>query len=256
MGPEWSDLPALIVSFVALIVAGISAANQLASNKRPLPDVDLLTCEHLAYAALPGEDVSDEMVVAGLWVSITNRGHEPMLHPQVYDWTVGKRIVDFDSFEHFMPAALDSGESIDVVFSYSLANDNERVVGIAWEEASLFGREPSIMGVRYRISPRTRSELSATPRERWKRVGPFRKKGWQESGHAWSLWQPTFEGQKDPGDGSRQRIGRNTKLSDTVSNLEMVLGTEFVGEKVVQGREELTTEQIEQLREKGEELPG
>ena len=104
-----------------------------------------------------------------------------MLHPMVYDWTEGLILTSMSKRKPRVPNVLGAGESVEFVTNYSLANDNDRVIGISWEEASLFRRKPATMGVKYRLSDDVKGLWNAPPVERWKRTGPFAIRGWQRT---------------------------------------------------------------------------
>ncbi|MGY4844541.1 hypothetical protein ACW9PK_07235 [Kocuria sp. MNB10] len=135
--PEWHDLTALFVSFVALIVSGIAAANQLASHKRPLPSIEVLHSDHLAKTWIAETDTHEDVVARAMLIIIANRGHQTMFHPTVYDWTPSSVLFGDYEVSFSMPSKLEPGEVVEVVVSHSLANQSMRTFGVVWEEASL-----------------------------------------------------------------------------------------------------------------------
>lgn len=172
--PEWHDLTALFVSFVALIVSGIAAANQLASHKRPLPSIEILHSDHLAKTWIAETDTHEDVVARAMLIIIANRGHQTLFHPTVYDWTPSSVLFGDYEVSFSMPSKLEPGEVVEVVVSHSLANQSMRTFGVVWEEASLLGRNPVQMGIR--LSCDAAGMWTGAPKEHWKRVGPFRKK--------------------------------------------------------------------------------
>lgn len=262
--PEWHDLTALAVSLVALIVAGIAATNQLASLKRPLPSVDFMYGERLTVNLGPNFDKRETVVAATVIVRITNRGHETMYHPTLYDWTPHSTHFEDPSLKP-LPSALGPSEIVARPINYTLANRHERIIGLVWEEASLFGRTPKTMGIRFRHGAKSMGNLMVTftgpPTEEWKRIGPFRKKGWQKRGHAWSWWRPDFSRSRglwrlgpEWSSSSVSTFGHNYTAS-TAKDFEL-LATSRTGERHIVGRTDITPEQIAEYRAAGEAVPG
>lgn len=259
MGPaEWLGAASLAVALAALVVAGIAAANQLASLKRPLPTVDLMSIEHLDYGISKYAGSKEEMFVAGLMIRVTNRGHEPMLHPMVYDWTEGLVLTSLSKRKNAMPSVLGAGQNVQLVTNYSVANDNDRIIGVVWQEASLFRRKPITMGVRYRLSNALPGQWNAPPVERWTRTGPFKVKGWQKTafeGPWWKGWQLQFSKQKPMSHLASWGSIQDQAALDIYDKLNVVASGPGVFEQKILGRPDLTPEEIERMHELGEDLP-
>lgn len=255
MGPaEWLGAASLFVALVALIVAGIAAASQLASLKRPLPSVDLLAIQHIDDGIGAHAGTTEQMFVAGLVIRVTNRGHEPMLHPKIYDWTEGLVLTSVSRVQHLMPSVLGAGESVELVTNYSLANYNDRVIGIVWEEASLFRREPVTMGVRYRLPIAYPGWWGAKPTERWKRTGLGMVKGWknvESTGLLGKKQRPTMAALSN---GASWVSTQEQAGMDIYKRLSVVLGV-VDGVEQIQGRPELSPAEIARMRKLGRSLP-
>ncbi|WP_144836010.1 hypothetical protein [Kocuria rosea] len=243
--PEWHDLTALAVALVALIIAGIAAANQLASHKRPLPSIEVMHSDHLAKAWIPEENTREYVVARAMLLIIANRGHQTLFHPTVYDWTPSTVAFDEHEVSFSLPSKLEPGEVVEVVISHSLANQNIRTFGIVWEEASLFGRNPVQMGFRLRC--KASGMWTGEREEHWKRVGPFRRKGWQRAGSIWSLWRPTLSSARTPSEGSMRAFTYKQLSYETVKKHKLL---------VASGGAEMAPEELARAQELGEALPG
>lgn len=252
--PEWHDLAALVTSLAAFLVAWMALRNQLASLKRPLPSVDFSSQERIAKTPIPGEAVMEDTVVSTLIIRVTNRGHDPMLNPRVYDTTPGYFVYENPSVAYSMPYELHRGQSVEMVTSYSLANDYDRVIAVVWDEAALFRREPQTRGFRFYVDAARHFEWNVTPEERWTRVGPFGRKGWQRRGRHWSLWRPVTGTYTDPGEG---RVWMNThKHKDFgIYEQERILVKSLIGWDDVIGDQVVDSDVLASMRARGELLP-
>ncbi len=254
MGPaEWLGAASLAVALLAFLVAGIAAANQLASHKRPLLSVDIFSLERVAEVAPSGEGIMLDTVVSALIITVTNRGHEPMLNPRVYDSTPGYLVFERSNHTYSMPYEMQRGESVEMVTSYSLANDYDRVISVVWEEPALFKRTSETIGVRFYESAQKDLAFDVTPTEYWKRVGPFGKKGWQRPGRPWSIWRPVWGTSPDPGHGHRWSNTYAYEDSD-IFREERFLTKSLTGSDMVGGKVQ-RREAFAEMRTRGELLP-
>lgn len=250
---EWLGVTTLAVAGMAFLVASLALLNQLASLKRPLPSVDLFSVERIAEVPPVGGAVMQETLVAALIIRVTNRGHEPMINPRVYDYTPGFVVLDTSSVAYSMPYEMNRGQTVEMVTSYSLANDHDRVISVVWEEAALFRRTAKTMGVRFHESAQKDFAWDVTPSEQWKRIGPFGKKGWQCMGRPWSKWRPIWGTSTDPGDGN---VWMNTHDYTDLGLFEekRVLTQSFTfGEHI--GQDAVIPDHVHRLRMRGEQLP-
>lgn len=245
---EWLGAASLVVALVALIVAGIAAANQIASLKKPLPTVRFTRAARRLTVNSLVQTERKNVLALTLVIMIRNEGHETMLHPRIYDWTSG-RIVDEYRAENPMPSILGAGQNVDVTTNYKLRNHNDRIIGVVWEEVSLFRRKPITKGIRFHLPALGELGSWPTPAEYWKRVGPFAKKGWQQKGGPLSLWQPVFTGSQNPGSGHRWsnfRMGMNMEIA----RKHQLFSRNLANENFI-GQEPISSYELERLREEG-----
>lgn len=259
MGPaEWLGVSTLSVAALAFLVAALTLLNQMASFRRPLPAVDLLHGERLMDAIVPGQQNAEPLIGTTLVFRVANRGHETMFNPTVHDWTPNSALIESEQHLAKMPKSLSPGESCEVVIDYSLTNEHERLVGIVWEEASLFGRMPRTMGLRFRSRPnfpvKVKWVSSISPAERWKRVGPFRKKGWKRKGSVWSGWNPVWSGPKEPHEGAVWTSSSEDITMDLFDRYRLVR-PQPDQKSIVAGRGDITSERFVRYQERGKLLP-
>lgn len=249
---EWLGAASLIVALVALVVAGVAAANQLASLKCPLPFIDLLSIQHVDDGIGTHAGSKEQMIVSGLVIRVINRGHGPMLHPKVYDWTEGLVLTSVSRVQYPMPSVLGAGESVEMVTNYSLANHNDRVIGIVWEEASLFHRKPVTRGVRHRLPIYLPGSYGAKPSERWKCIGPG--KGWKKTEPTGLLGKKQRTMMAALSDGASWISTQEQAGMEIYKRLHVVTGV-IDGAEQIQGRPELSPAEIMKMRRLGNSLP-
>lgn len=254
MGPaEWLGVLTLVVAAFAFGVASLTLINQMAALKRPLTSVDFHSLERVAKVPPPGGAIMIDTVVWGLLIKVTNRGHEPMLNPRVYDSTPGYVIFEESNRAYSMPYEMKRGETVEMVTSYSLANDYDRVISVVWEEPALFRRTAVTIGVRFEVSAKKDIAFDVEPTAYWERIGPFGKKGWKRPGGFWSNWRPVRGTSTDPGNGN---IWSNTyeHPDADIFRTKRFLVSNFSGEDMV-GDKVVSSETLAQLRQRGEQVP-
>ncbi|MFF0904018.1 UNVERIFIED_CONTAM: hypothetical protein RF653_10120 [Kocuria sp. CPCC 205316] len=153
-----------------------------------------------------------------------------------------------------MPYELNRGQSVEMVTSYSLANDYDRIIAVVWEEAALFRREPQTRGLRFHVAAARHFTWDVTPDARWTRIGPFGKKGWQRKGRSWDLWRLVTGTSTNPGEGS---VWMNTHRHEDfgVYKQERILVKSMIGWEDVIGGSVVDPGALARLRSRGELLP-